>query len=259
MASSSTPLDNQVFAVTGSSQGLGLAIARALVAAGGKVALLARNQTALAEVEAELGENSKAFPTDITDPAAVEQAFAAIAEHFGRLDGLVNNAGLARPNKICDVTAEELSLQLNTNIGGVIFCSQAALPLLRQSGNARIINISSASARSRFEISMLGIYSASKAAVERLSDEMRDEFREDGIAVTVLSPGATMTDFASGWEEEKLIAATRAWLKKGAEYDGYMDMKYVGQAVADCFNYPKGVCIDFVEIRPNAIEQKPAF
>ena len=253
---------DRVIAITGASQGLGLAAAKTLVSRGAKVALIARNKEALDKACDILnnkggGTNAKAFPTDITDHAAVTKTFAAINETFGRLDGLVNNAGLARPNKICDTDPQELLLQLNTNITGVIYCCQAAFPFLKKSDNARILNISSASARSRMEISHLGVYSATKCAVDRLSDELRDEMREEGIAVTVLSPGATMTDFAAGWDVKKLTTAFRAWREKSKYFDGYMDVKYVGQAIADCFNYPKGVCIDFVEIRPSKKEEKP--
>jgi len=252
-------IKDSVIAITGASQGLGLAAAKVLVDRGAKVALIARNREALEKACIALGANAKAFPTDITDQNAVQLAFTDIHAAFGRLDGIVNNAGLARPNKICDTDPQELMLQLNTNIAGVIYCCQAALPFLKQSSNGRILNISSASARSRMEISHLGVYSATKCAVDRLSDELRDEMREEGIAVTVLSPGATMTDFAAGWDVKKLTKAFRAWTKKSKYFDGYMDVKYVGQAIADCFNYPKGVSVDFIEIRPSKLEEKPVF
>lgn len=248
---------DRVIAITGASQGLGLAAAKVFVERGAKVALIARNKEALDKVCKELGDNARAFPTDITDHTAVHKTFVAIHESFGQLDGLVNNAGLARPNKICETDPQELLLQLNTNIAGVIYCCKAALPFLKKSSNGRILNISSASARSRMEISHLGVYSATKCAVDRLSDELRDEMREEGISVTVLSPGATMTDFAAGWNTEKLMTAFRAWREKSKYFDGYMDMKYVGQAIADCFNYPKGVSVDFIEIRPSKKEEKP--
>lgn len=254
---SANHVQGRVIAITGASQGLGLAAAKMLVDRGARVALIARNQAALDKACQELGANAKAFATDITDHDAVLKTFAAIYAAFGQLDGLVNNAGLARPNKICETDPQELLLQMNTNIAGVIYCCKAALPFLKQSDNARILNISSASARSRMEISHLGVYSATKCAVDRLSEELRDEMRDEGIAVTVLSPGATMTDFAAGWNTEKLMTAFRAWREKSKYFDGYMDMKYVGQAIADCFNYPKGVCIDFVEIRPSKKEEKP--
>jgi NADP-dependent 3-hydroxy acid dehydrogenase YdfG len=255
----SRTVSGRVIAVTGASQGLGLAISENLINSGARVALLARNADALEEICARHPEQAQAFPTDVTDPVAVKASFDRIKESFGNLDGLVNNAGLARPNKLADVTPEELSLQLNTNISGLLYCCQAALPLLRESDNGRIVNISSASARSRLEIAHLGIYAATKAAVDRLSEELRDELREEGVAVTVLSPGATMTDFAAGFDVEKLQAATRAWHKKGKDYDGYMEAEFIGQAVVDCLAYPKGVCIDFVEIRPNKNEEKPWF
>ena len=252
-------LANKTIAVTGASQGLGLAITKSLISAGANVALLARNQQTLVAACTDLGSQAHAIPCDITDQKSVQKAFAEINQKWGKLDALVNNAGLARPNKICETSAEEITLQLQTNIAGLIYCCQAALPELKKSDNARIINISSASARSQSEISHLGLYAATKAAVERLSDELRNELREEGIAVTTLSPGATLTDFASSWEIEKLQAATRAWHKKGKDYDGYMDVSAIGTAVTHCLSYPKGVCVDFLEIRPNSVEEKPYF
>jgi len=249
-----------VIAVTGASQGVGLAAAKALVTAGAKVALLARSATTLEKACAELnkdGDKAKAFAVDVGNHDAVQKTFADIHAHFGRLDGLVNNAGLARPNKVLDTNPDELALQMNTNIAGVIWCCKAAYPYLKQSKNGRIVNISSASARSRMEISHLGVYSATKCAMDRLSDELRDELREDGISLTVLSPGATATDFASGWDQQKLITAFRNWRQKSEWFDGYMDAKYVGQAIADCFNYPRGVCIEYIEVRPNKHQKKP--
>lgn len=257
MSSDVSLFKDRVIAITGASQGVGLAAAHAFVARGARVALLARSRDVLDKACTTLGPQAKAFAVDVGNADAVKKTFADIHAAFGRLDGLVNNAGLARPNKICDTDPQELALQLNTNIAGVIYCCQAALPFLKQSDNGRILNISSASARSRMEISHLGVYSATKCAVDRLSDELRDELREEGIAVTVLSPGATMTDFAAGWDHKKLMTAFRAWRDKSIYFDGYMDAKYVGQAIADCFNYPKGVSIDFIEIRPSKKEEKP--
>lgn len=264
MSSSPNLVKDLVIAITGASQGVGLAAAKVLVDRGARVALIARNQEALDKACAVLNENAstpraKGFAVDVGNHDAVQKTFADIHAAFGQLDGLVNNAGLARPNKICDTDPQELALQLTTNIGGVIYCCKAAYPYLKQSSNPRILNISSASARSRLEISHLGVYSASKCAVDRLSDELRDEVREDGIAVTVLSPGATATDFAAGWDTKKLMKAFRSWTKKSKYFDGYMEAQYVGQAIADCFNFPKGVCIDFIEIRPNKLEEKPVF
>lgn len=260
MSSSPTPyphLQDKVIAVSGASQGVGLACAKTLLERGAQVALIARSRPALDKVCAELGPRARAFALDVGNHDAVIQTFADIHASFGQLDGLVNNAGVARPNKICDTDPQELALQMNTNIAGVIYCCKAAYPFLKQSKNARIVNVSSASARSRMEISHLGVYSATKCAMDRLSDELRDELREDGIALTVLSPGATATDFAAGWDMQKLTTAFRSWRKKSPYFDGYMDAKFVGQAIADCFNYPRGVCIEYIEVRPNKHQEKP--
>lgn len=253
-------LNGRVIAVTGGSKGFGLAIATALVEQGACVALLARRESELQAAVAKLGaDKAAAFVADAADPDALKQAFAALGTHFGRLDGLVNNAGVARPSPLAEVTPDELALQWQLNVGGVIFTIQAALPLLRQSDNPRIVNITSASARHTDEMSHLGVYASTKAAVERLTVEWRTELLDEGIAVTAVSPGFAATDFAAGWDFERLQKAAAAWREKGPTFYEGMDVSHIGQAVAHCFSYPRGAAVDFVEVRPNRPVAKPVF
>ena len=257
-------LTEKVIAITGGSKGLGLATAKALVAQGAKVALMARNDAELAKAVAELGEQQAfAVTLDVANQAAVAAAFTSVQRHFGRFDGLVNNAGLARPNPVEQLPAEDLLLQVNTNFIGLVYCCQAAIPLLRQNvaahGNALIVNISSATVRHENEMSHLSIYAATKAAVDVFSRELRGELTADGIGVTVLSPGAVMTEFGFGWDMEKLSKALHAWQAKGPMFDGNMAAEQVAQAVAHCFSYPPGVTVDLMEVKPHRPMDKPLF
>ena len=248
----SRELKDRVYIVTGGSKGFGLAIARSLVEQGGRVGLVARNQDSLDAAVAELGvDNAFGVVGSVDDPELIKRAFSQIKAHFGRLDGLVNNAGLARPNSIENLKAEEVSLQVQTNFLGVLFCCQAAIPLLRGGESPRIVNISSASAHHYDEMCHLSVYAATKAAVERFTRDLRLEVQADGIGVTCIRPGAAGTNFADGWDAEALMAGFGAWSDVGTYMDTGMEAKQVGEAVAYSLAQPSGVAVDLLEIRPN--------
>ena len=253
-------IKDKVIAITGGGAGLGFATAQALVKHGTKVALLGRRQDVLDKAVAELGEtHAKGFVCDVTKKADVTKAFAELHAHFGKLDGLVNNAGIARPDPVEFMTEDDIVAQLNTNLLGTIFCSQAAIPLLRENGSGLILNLSSATVRHDNEISHLSVYAATKAAVDRFSKELREEVKADRICVTVFSPGAVFTEFGLGWDEKKMSAALHEWQKKGKTFDGYMKPEVIGGSIAMCFGYPKGVAVDFMEVKPSKVSEKPLF
>lgn len=254
----SQSIADHVYVVTGASRGFGLAIARDLVSRGAKVGLLARDENRLAEAVAELGEsNARAFSADVTDSAATGEAVRAVAAHFGRLDGLVNNAGVAKPGLVEKYSDEEIRAQLDINIAGVIYACRAAIPLLEASDNPRIVNISSASAYHQDEMLGLSLYAASKAAVERLTRDLRREMQEKNIGVTLLRPGAAATEFASGWDFDKLKDGFDLWHKRCGPYmDTGMDVRHVAEAVAFCVGMDPGVSVDELEIRPNRLMEK---
>jgi NAD(P)-dependent dehydrogenase (short-subunit alcohol dehydrogenase family) len=153
----------------------------------------------------------------------------------------------------------DIVAQINTNLLGTIFCSQVAIPLLRQNGSGLIVNLSSATVRHDNEISHLAVYAATKAAVDRFSKELREEVKGDRICVTVFSPGAVFTEFGLGWDPQKLSTALHDWQKKGKNFDGYMKPEVIGSSIAMCFAYPKGVAVDFMEVKPAKLSEKPLF
>jgi NAD(P)-dependent dehydrogenase (short-subunit alcohol dehydrogenase family) len=253
-------IKDKVIAITGGGAGLGFATAQALVKLGAKVALLGRRQDVLDKAVAGLGDtHAKGFVCDVTQKAGVTKAFSGLHAHFGKLDGVVNNAGIARPDPVEFMTEDDIVAQLNTNLLGTIFCSQAAIPLLRENGSGLILNLSSATVRHDNEISHLSVYAATKAAVDRFSKELREEVKADRICVTVFSPGAVFTEFGLGWDEKKMSAALHEWQKKGKMFDGYMKPEVIGSSIAMCFGYPKGVAVDFMEVKPNKVSEKPLF
>lgn len=248
----SNALENKVYIVTGGSQGFGLAIAKSLVAQGARVGLVSRSQQGLDAAVSELGaERAIGVSAEVSSPGAVRAAFTDIKQHFGRLDGLVNNAGLARPNAVEHLVEEEVVMQVHTNFLGVVFSSQAAIPLLRGGEAPRIVNISSASAHHYDEMCHLSVYAATKAAVERFSRDLRTELQADGIGVTCIRPGAAATNFAQGWNVDAIVAGLEAWSHVGTYMDVGMEAGQVGDAVAYALALPGGVAVDLLEIRPN--------
>ncbi|MFK7733815.1 MAG: SDR family oxidoreductase [Pseudomonadales bacterium] len=250
-------LGERVYVVTGGSQGFGFAIASELINAGGRVGLLARSEDKLAAAVAKLGEE-KAFPVvaDVSDKSQIDEAFEKVHAHFGRIDGLVNNAGVARPGPISEISEDDLRLQFDVNVIGLVLCCQAARPFLKNSDNPRIVNIGSASSIYREECRHVGIYAASKAAVDRLSAELRDELRSEGIGVSVVIPGAAATDFTSGWDEEKIRLCAAEWADYGKYMDTGMEPADVGEAVVHCVSRRPGVAIDTLTVRPNVPTEK---
>lgn len=253
-------LEGRVYIVTGGSRGFGLAIAQNLVDAGAKVGITGRDKASLDAAVAGLGaDNALGLEADVASRAAVTDAFARVAEHFGRLDGVINNAGLARPNKVENLVEDEVLLQVHTNFVGTVNCCQAAIGLLRGGDNPRIINISSASAWHYDEMSHLSIYAATKAAVERFTRDLYLELQHDGIGVTCIRPGGAGTGFADAWEVEPATTALTAWLDSGT----YMSIGMAPEQVADAVRYallqPPGVAVDLLEVRPNRLNPKQAY
>lgn len=256
----SASLEGCAYAVTGASRGFGLAIARELVDRGALVGLIGRNRAALDAAVAELGaDRTLAVAADVGSRAGIGGALVEVHAHFGRLDGVVNNAGMARPDRVEDLVEEEVLMQVNTNFLGTVFCCQAAIPLLRGGDNPRIVNISSASAWHYDEISHLSIYASTKAAVERFTRDLRLEVQRDGIGVSCIRPGGAITSFADDWEPEKFAAAMAGWKEMGTYMDFGMELTAVGEAVSYALSQPPGTAVDLLEVRPNVLTSKAGF
>ena len=250
-------LTDNAYIVTGASKGFGRAISEALLAAGAQVGMIARNEEALQQAVGEVGaERALGLAADVFDGSQVAAAFAQVKERFGRLDGLVNNAGLAYPSSIEHLNREAVLQQVNTNYLGVVFCCQAAIPLLRGAANPRIVNISSASAKHFDEMAHLSIYASTKVAVERFSRDLAWELQADGIGVTCIRPGAALTQFASQWDMESFAAAVQAWQRTGPHMNIGMAVQDVADAVVHCLRYPRHVAVDLLEVRPKQLVDK---
>ena len=250
-------LKGAVVAVTGGSRGFGLAIATLLVEQGAQMGLIGRSADTLSAAVAALGEdNALGVSADVGDKRSITSALVSIRDHFGQLDALINNAGLARPNAIEKQLEDEVLLQVNTNFVGTVFACQAAIPLLENAADPRIVNISSASAWHYDEMSHLSIYAASKAAVERFTRDLREELQPKNIGVTCLRPGGAWTTFSDGWDSDALKAGLDAWHDSGPHMDTGMEVTQVAEAVVYCLQQPTGVAVDLLELRPNQLTPK---
>jgi len=244
-------LKGQVIAVTGASRGIGLAAATSLVRRGARVALIARQRGPLEAAVSTLGAaQAQAVLADVCDRAAIGGALDAVVRRFGRLDGLVNNVGFQFARRIEAMPEAEVRRLIEVNLVSAIFAWQAAIPHLRAAGGGRIVNVSSSSVRHPNEFSHLGLYSASKAALEHLSRELRHELKGDRISVTVFSSGAAATGSVANFDPQALKEAMADWLTKGAQFDGALEPATVGEAIAACFEFPPGASVEFVEVRP---------
>ena len=189
--------------VTGASRGIGRAIAEALAAAGAAVVLGARDETKLAEaVDAIVaaGGRASAVPLDVCRRDSVDTALATVLERHGRLDGLVNNAGITRDNLLLRMKAEEWEAVLATNLTGVYHCTQAALrPMLKQR-SGRIVNVTS----------VVGItgnagqanYAASKAGVIGFTKSVAREVASRAITVNAVAPGFIDTEMTAAMTDK---------------------------------------------------------
>ena len=185
-------IENRVFVVTGASSGIGLATARALAARRGKVALIARSPEALEALAAEL-PGSVAIVADMTDFASVRAAIAQAQAHYGRIDGLVNNAGRSYAAAVADIEPELFEEIFRLNVLGPIVAMQAVIPILRAQGGGSIVNVNSGTAF--MTIPGYSVYSASKRALRGFTQTARGELAADGIVVSEVYPGLTATNF----------------------------------------------------------------
>lgn len=230
---------NRAF-VTGGTRGIGRAIAGAILAAGGHVAITGRDQRrlheAVEELTAEAGDASRVagFAADVRDRVAVEAAVSAAADRFGGLDLLVNNAGIAIFSDLAAMTDEQWHSVIDTNLSGAFYCSRAAIPRLRAAGGGWIINIASLAGRNYFTGG--GAYCASKAALIAFSEVLMQEVRYDGIRVSVIMPGSVATEFSG------TPSGDVSWKLTGDD---------VAEVVMDLLRHPARSLPSRVEIRPS--------
>ncbi|WP_440557330.1 SDR family NAD(P)-dependent oxidoreductase [Streptomyces sp. SCPE 10] len=202
----SVSLVNRVVLITGASRGIGRAVALAFAREGARLVLAARSAEGLAEVEAEvraLGSEALSVPTDVTSPEAVTALVDAAVARFGRIDVLVNNAGIGKVGGVESAAFEDDVRQtMRASLFGMINVTQAVLPVLRRQGSGAIVNMSSVMGRKAF--ARFGSYAIVMHGVSAFSDSLRQELAGAGIGVSVIHPALTATDLLREAKEAEM-------------------------------------------------------
>jgi NAD(P)-dependent dehydrogenase (short-subunit alcohol dehydrogenase family) len=185
-------IKDHVFIVTGASSGIGLSTALALSDRGAKVALLARSTDVLQKLAQQLPD-SLPVTADMTQFEAVREAIRTVHRHYGRIDGLVNNAGRSYAAAVEDIDPAIFDEIFHLNVLGPIVAMQTVIPLMRARGGGSIVNVNSGTAF--MTVPQYSVYSASKRALLGFSLTARTELERDGIAVSEIYPFITATNF----------------------------------------------------------------
>lgn len=185
-------LKNRVAVVTGASRGIGLAIAQALARVGAEVVLVSRNRKALESARRTLRASASVVVADVGEPADVTRLFAQLKKRHGRLDILVNCAGVFTYKPFTETTLEDWRRNIETNLSSIFLTAKAALPLLAGNKHAHLVNILSTSSRNAFE--NCSAYTAAKFGALGLTRVLRKELQAKGIRVTAILPGLTDTE-----------------------------------------------------------------
>ena len=239
-------LSNKVCVITGgaSRRGIGRATARLFALHGSRSIILDLNSYQAVEAAAELGSAHRGYACDVTDKQACIAAIERVVAEFGRIDVLVNNAGITQPLRVMDIEPENYDAVLDVSLRGTLYMSQAAIPHMRQQRSGSIICMSSVSAQRGGGIFGGPHYSAAKAGVLGLAKAMARELGPDGIRVNSITPGLIQTDITGG----KLTEEMRAEILKGIPLNRLGEAEDVARAclflASDLSSYTTGAVID---------------
>jgi NADP-dependent 3-hydroxy acid dehydrogenase YdfG len=240
-------LSSQVVAITGASSGIGEAAALACSRAGAAVALAARRAErieALARQIVEEGGRAIAVRADVGEEEQAQAFVERAHAELGRLDVLVNNAGVMLLGPIENAPTEEWRQMIHVNVFGVLYCTHAALPLMRDQGSGHIVNISSVAGRVARAGS--GVYNLTKFGVGAFSESLRQECVPMGVRVTLVEPGAVATELAGHNRPEILeqIAQRFGDIERLTAED-------IANAILYAIGQPRHVSVNEVLVRPS--------
>ena len=217
----------KIIFITGASRGFGRIWAEAFLKRGDKVVATARNLDSLKTLKQQYGDALLPLQLDVTDRQAAFDAINKAKEYFGKIDVVINNAGYGLFGAIEETSEQEARDQFEANVFGLLWVTQAALPVMRAQGHGHIIQVSSI--LGIFTLPTLGIYNASKFAVEGLSETLATEVKGFGIDITLVEPNGFSTDWGG---------ASAAHSKPLPEYDGIRAAFQEG-ATPDIFGVPE--------------------
>ncbi|MET0370409.1 MAG: SDR family oxidoreductase [Sphingobium sp.] len=245
-------LEGKVAIVTGGSKGMGRRFVDSLVEAGAKVAIFARASADADALVEKHGDAVIAFDCDVSDAAAVARGIDGTIARFGRLDILVNNAAIFHPFLLEEARDQQIENHVGVNLLGPLWTIRAAIPHLRET-RGQIVNISSESVRMPFPF--LTVYAATKAALEILTQGLRDELREDGIRLSVLRAGSVAGSTGGAqWDPEVVPRFFDTIKRTGhAAFTGHsVEPESMARTLIAMLTLPEDVCLDLVEARAAA-------
>ncbi|CAI8735856.1 Uncharacterized oxidoreductase SSP1627 [Pseudomonas sp. IT-P12] len=237
-------IEGKVVLITGGSSGIGAEVARLLAARGARVAVAARRADKLEAVVAEIaaqGGDAKAYTLDVTDKRQVEAVVAAVVTDFGRLDVLINNAGLMPIRPMSEVNTDEWDAMIDVNLKGTLYGIAAALPRFLAQDSGHIINLSSVAGVKVFAPGGT-VYSGTKFAVSAISEGLRQEVG-DKVRVTSIAPGAVDSDLkhiTSGTARDTVLDF----------YKKAIPAASVARAIAFAIEQPDDVDVNEIVLRP---------
>jgi NADP-dependent 3-hydroxy acid dehydrogenase YdfG len=237
-----TGLSNKVILITGASSGIGEATVRELAASGAKLFIGARRGDRLQALAEELGPNIAWRALDVTD-AADFAVFADAAEaKFGRIDVLINNAGVMPLSPLAALKTDEWKRMIDVNIHGVLNGIAAVLPRFVAQKNGHVVNVASVGAH--LVLPTAAVYCGTKYAVWAITEGLRQE--HDDIRATIISPGVTATELGDDISDPHVAAALKDWRQKALTPDA------IARAIRYALEQPDGVDVNEVIVRPTA-------
>ncbi|MEA2493167.1 MAG: hypothetical protein QOJ29_1078 [Thermoleophilaceae bacterium] len=239
---------DRVAVVTGASSGIGEATAKALAREGYAVALAARREERIKELcDAISSDGGKALavPTDVGDEASARALIETTQSELGRVDVLINNAGVMLLGPILGAEVEHWQRMVNVNVLGLMYCTHAALPIMQEQGSGHIVNVSSVAGRVARVGS--GVYNATKWGVGAFSESLRQEALNYGVRVTIIEPGYVDTEL-QGHNEHPMVVER---MEKDKQQIGkVLEAVDIANAIVYAVQQPEHVSINEVLIRP---------
>ncbi len=240
-------LEGKVAVVTGASSGIGEATAEALAAEGASVVVAARREDRLADLSKRIEQNGGKVLAAACDVADEGQAHALIrkaADEFGRVDVLVNNAGVMLLSTVGKGLSDEWRRMFDVNVLGLLYTTEAAVEAMKRQGGGHLVNISSVAGR-KVTRDASGVYAGSKHAVGAISEGLRQELLEDNIRVTIVEPGAVATELTDHITDEDARESVGA-----LENIERLQSEDIANAIVYAVTQPDRVSVNEILIRP---------
>lgn len=243
-------IENKVIVITGASSGMGAAAARHLAGQDAKVVAAARREERLQELVGEIttrGGTAIAVTTDVSRRSDMQALMDAAVESFGRVDVLINNAGVMPLSPLERLKVEEWEQMIDVNLKGVLYGIAAALPHMIEQKSGHIINVASVAGHKLIPAS--AVYSATKFGVRALSEGLRQEVKAHNIRTTIISPGAVSTELLDHISENDIRKANEDYCSEVA-----VPAETFARMVAFAINEPDDVDVNEILFRPTAQE-----